>query len=225
MRCTHCGGTTPDQARFCPLCGAQADVQTGGGASGGGIGYSPRIHDPAFSQYVKSSNRWAAAVSAILALAAVIGFYIYGEVSGKMENPAALFLGIAIGCLFLLPSLTAILRRKKSKTWDGVVVDKTIKEKKRRQYIGNEDYYIEKYTEYAVIVRDGRGKTHRLTSENDDARYNYFQIGEHVRHHAGLNSYEKYDKSRDPILFCNACGTLCQADDEHCRRCRCPLLK
>lgn len=101
--------------------------QAAGQAAGASV--TPRIHDPAFSQYVKSSNRWAAAVSAILALAAVIGFYIYGEVSGKMENPAALFLGIAIGGLFLLPSLAAILRRKKSKTWDGVVVDKTIKEK------------------------------------------------------------------------------------------------
>jgi len=29
---------------------------------------------------------------------------------------------------------------------------------------------------------------------NDDTLYKYFQIGDRVRHHGGLNSFEKYDK-------------------------------
>ncbi len=56
------------------------------------------------------------------------------------------------------------------------------------------------------IKEDGNGKDHQLISEDDDTKYNYFQVKEKVRHHSGLNSYEKYDKSKDTIVFCNACG-------------------
>ncbi len=61
--------------------------------------------------------------------------------------------------------------------------------------------------------------------EDDDTLYNYYRIGDRVRHHAGLNSYEKYDKTRDSIIFCAACATLCDIGDDVCYRCKCPLLK
>ena len=107
------------------------------------------------------------------------------------------------------------------------MADKTIKKKSRRQNSGSgdNDYYIDYYTEYAVIFSDERGKMHRLTAEDDDTQYNYFQVGDHVRHHAGLNSYEKYDKTKDSIIFCSACATLCDINDDYCFRCKCPLLK
>lgn len=222
MYCKHCGITVPENSRFCTGCGAQTD---GVSNAGGRIGYSPRIHDPAFARYLKNTNRWSAIFSLILAVAAVIGFYIYGETSGEMANPRALFIGLGIGGMFLSVALYTILARKASKTWDGVVVHKTVKKKSRRQSTGNNDYYIDYYTEYAVIIRDQRGKKYRLTAEDDNTRYNYFQVGDQVRHHAGLNSYEKYDKSRDSIIFCNACATLCDISDDFCRRCKCPLLK
>lgn len=227
MYCKHCGTALPDDTRFCAGCGAQTgsipDSRPASQAER--IGYSERIHDPAFARYLKHTNRWSAIFSLILAVAAVIGFTIYGEVSGEMKNPQALFIGLGIGGMFLVIALFQILGRKRSKTWDGVVVDKTIKKKTRRHDTGNNDTYIEYYTEYAVVIRDERGKTHRLTAEDNDTRYNYFQVGDRVRHHAGLNSYEKYDKSRDSIIFCNACATLCRISDDICFRCKCPLLK
>ena len=64
-----------------------------------------------------------------------------------------------------------------------------------------------------------------MTAEDDRTVFDYFQVGDRVRHHAGLNSYEKYDKSHDSIIFCNACATLCQISDDVCWRCKCPLLK
>jgi hypothetical protein len=199
---------------------------SGGAPQPAGLrGFSPRIHDPAFAGYIKNTNRWSAIFSMILAVAAVVGFYIYGETSREMENPQAMFIGCAIGGMFLMIALCQILRRKGSKTWDGVVVDKTIKRKTRRHDTGNNDTFIEYYTEYAVVIRDERGKKHRLTAEDDDTRYNYFQVGDRVRHHAGLKSFEKYDKSRDGIILCNACGTLCRISDDICFRCKCPLLK
>lgn len=217
----HCGSPLSRNARFCPDCGAQA-------ADAPDIclrGYSPRIHDPAFARYLKNTNRWSGIFSLVLAVAAILGFYIYGETSREMENPQALFIGLGIGGLFLAVALYTILARKASRTWDGVVVHKTVKKKSRRQSTNSDDCFINFYTEYTVIIRDKQGKKHRLTAEDDDTRYNYFQIGDQVRHHAGLNSFEKYDKSGDRVIFCNACATLCNISEELCWRCKCPLLK
>lgn len=189
------------------------------------IGYSKRIHDPAFAKYIDNTNRWSAIFSAVLAVAAVIGFYIYGEISNEMENPQALYIGLGIGGMFLLIALFTIITRRKSKTWDGIVIDKTIKKKNSNNYTDQEEPYIDFYLEYAVIIQDEHGKAHRLIAEDDDTQYNYYLVGDHVRHHAGLNSYEKYNKKNDRIIFCNACATLCNISDDYCWRCKCPLLK
>lgn len=229
MYCKHCGTDLPENAKFCTTCG-QVTSRAAKGTEAGTeyIGYSSRIKDPVFAQYVKNNNRWSAIFSTILAAAAVIGFFIYGETSSEMENPQALYIGFGIGGMFMLVALLQIFSRKRSKTWDGIVVDKTVKKKNRRQSTGSSDndYYIHYYTEYGVIVREDRkGKIYRMTTEDDDTVFNYYQIGDRLRHHAGLNSYEKYDKSKDSIIFCNACGTLCDIKDDHCFRCKCPLLK
>ena len=229
MYCKHCGTALPDDSRSCTGCGAQGGPASDNRPAGGNgrIGYSERIHDPAFARYIKNTNRWSAIFSMILAVASVAGFFIYGETSSEMDNPQALFIGLGLGGMFLIIALYSIIARKRSKTWDGVVVDKTIKKKNRRQSTGSgdNDYYIQDYIEYTVIVRDERGKTYMLTAEDDDTQYNYYQVGDRVRHHAGLNSYEKYDKSRDDIIFCSACATLCSINDDVCFRCKCPLLK
>ena len=229
MYCKHCRTALPEDTRFCTDCGVQLGSPPGSrpAAGGGCIGYSERIHDPAFARYLKNTNRWSAIFSMILAIASVIGFYIYGETSSEMENPQALFIGLGIGGMFLLIALYTIIARKTSKTWDGVVTNKTIKKKNRRQSTGSgDDYYIHNYSEYTVIVRENKkGKIYRLTAEDDDTVFRYYQIGDCVRHHAGLNSYEKYNKSEDSIIFCNACGTLCDISVDICCRCQCPLLK
>lgn len=195
--------------------------------SQGGTGYSSRIDDPAFARYINNNNSWSAIFAIILAIAASIGFFIYGETSSEMENPQALYIGLGIGGMFLLIALFQIFSRKRSKTWDGVIVDKTIKKKTRQQStVGSDNqYYVHYYTEYTVIVRSDKGKIHRMVAEDDDTVFNYYQIGDRVRHHAGLNSYEKYDKTKDQIIFCSACGTLCEISEDHCFRCNCPLLK
>ena len=59
--------------------------------------FSQKINDPALAQYVRSSNRWSATFSIILAFVAVVGFSIYGETSSEMNNPEAFYIGLAIG--------------------------------------------------------------------------------------------------------------------------------
>ena len=95
-------------------------------------GYSDRIHDPAFKRYVRHANYWALLFAGILAVVAVVGFFIYGETSSEMDNPQALYIGLGIGGMFLTIALITVLGRATSKTWDGVVVDKYVKRRRRR---------------------------------------------------------------------------------------------
>lgn len=251
MFCNHCGKPVDDNARFCPSCGNSPQpgtnptvsdysagspmqpgynvpAQSASPVAAGSIGYSSRIQDPAFARYVKNTKRWAAIFSIILAIAAIVGFYIAGETGSEMDNPESLYIGLAIGTMFLLIALFQILKKRKSTTWDGIVVDKTVEKKRKKEYYGSDDnssYRWIEYLLYSVVIRNQEGKVFKLTAENDDTRYNYFQVGDHVRHHGGLDTYEKYDKSRDTISFCNACSSLNDISSEQCFRCKCPLLK
>lgn len=224
MRCLKCGSDLPENINFCTECGSpiselsdkkeKADVRL--------IGYSAKISDPAFKKYIKDSKTWSYLFASILAVAVVIGFYIYGETSSEMENPEALFIGFGIGGMFLLIALFQSIGRNKGTTWDGVVIDKKIEKKKRKS--GKRKSW-EQYVAYTVFIKSDSGKTYVIIQEDDDTVFNYFEIGDKVRHHKGLNSYEKYDKSRDSIIFCNACGSLNEIEDDKCFRCGCPLLK
>ncbi len=187
--------------------------------------FSNRINDPAFARYVKNNNRWSAIFALILAVAAIVGFYIAGENGSEMENPESLYIGLGIGGMFIAIALLQIWGRKRSKTWDGFVIDKQVKPKKRKRYTDDDNYYWQEYREYVVVVRSDQGKLHELTAEDDDTVFNYYTVGDRVRHHGGLNSYEKADKSRDSIIFCNACGFLHDISAEYCEKCHCPLLK
>jgi hypothetical protein len=66
---------------------------------------------------------------------------------------------------------------------------------------------------------------HELRAENDSTVYEYYKLGEKVRYHGKLKTFEKFDKSNDDIIFCNACSFLHEISEETCRNCGCPLLK
>lgn len=227
MLCPHCGADSPKNVRFCTECGsAMPEIAEKKESSGGNlIGFSSRINDPAFARYVKNKKRWALLFASILAVIVIVGFFIYGQTSSEMDNPQALFIGLGIGGMFITIALLACLSISRSTTWDGTVVDKKIEQKKRRHRTGDNDYYWEKYTLYTVVIKSDSGKIHNKTTEDNDTDFNYYQIGDKVRHHGGLDSFEKYDKSKDTIIFCNACGTLHDIQDDTCVRCNCPLLK
>ncbi|NLY37670.1 MAG: zinc ribbon domain-containing protein [Firmicutes bacterium] len=227
MYCAKCGTQISESTRFCPACGSGINQAFQTVPQPAGLrGFSPRINDPASAKYIKNSNRWAAIFSMILAVAAVAGFYIAGEMGVEdMSNPQSLYIGLGIGGMFLVIALFQILGRKRSKTWDDTVEDKKIKKKTKRHDYGDGNVQYEDYLEYSVIIRSDQGKRHTIKSQNSDTLYNYYQIGDRVRHHAGLNSYEKYDKTGDKFIPCNACGTLCDISEDTCFRCKCPLLK
>lgn len=226
MLCPKCGADSDKSDKFCTECGSvmPASIDKQEPEKGNLIGYSPLINDPAFAKYIKNTKRWAYIFASIIAMIAIVGFYIYGETSSEMDNPEALYIGLSIGGMFLAIAFLQSIGRNTS-TWDGVVIDKKIEAKKRKHKSGNNDYYWQNYTSYTVFIKPDNGKTSIISAEDDDTVFNYYQIGDKVRHHGGLNSYEKYDKSRDTIIFCNACASLNDIQNDACFRCHSPLLK
>jgi hypothetical protein len=176
------------------------------------MAYSLKIHDPRFDKYLKNTKDYRYQFGFALAIIAIVGFYLYGEMSDEMDNPEALYIGLGIGGMFFLIGIYAALSVKKTPTWDGEVVEKEIIEK-------------EKSTDFVVYIEDQKHQKHEIRSENDATLYNYYKIGEKVRYHGKLRSYEKFDKSNDEIIFCNACAFMHEIDEHICRNCGCPLLK
>ena len=189
------------------------------------MAYSNRINDPAFVRFQADSDRYAMLFSFILAGAAVIGFYLYGLFGTEMDNPESLYIGLGIGGMFVAIALITNRSKKGAKTWDGTVSDKRVEKKTRQRNASDMDYHAQNYLLYKVIVRSDTGKTHEITAENDDTLYNYYHVGERVRYHGFLRTFEKYDKSKDDLAFCNACASLNEINSERCHRCNCPLLK
>ena len=189
------------------------------------MAYSNRIHDPAFAKYRADSEKYAKIFASILATAAVLGFYLYGELGTEMDNPEALYIGLVIGGMFIAIALITNRSKKGAKTWDGTVCAKQVEKKTRRRKSTDLDYHMREYLLYTVTIKSNDGKAHEITAENDDTTYNYYQIGDKVRYHGSLRSFEKYDKSKDSIVFCNACASLNEMSAERCHRCHCPLLK
>ena len=176
MYCCQCGAALTKEVNICFVCGAAQSAKVEACVNNAGrVGFSERINDPSFAQYFENNNRWSAIFSLILAAAAVIGFFNYGETSHEMENPEALTIGFVIGAMFLLIALFQIAGRKRSKTWDGVVVNKTAKKKYRHQSTGvkTNDNYLRYYTDYEVSIRQNNGKMHAITTEDDRTVYDY----------------------------------------------------
>ncbi|MHB1484915.1 MAG: zinc-ribbon domain-containing protein [Saccharofermentanales bacterium] len=228
MYCRQCGVELSEGAKFCNSCGsplAVAQAVRQDNANSALMGFSTKINDPAFAKYIKNTYRWSGIFAAVLAIIAIVGFYIAGENSSEMSNPDSLYIGFAIGGMFLLIAFFQTIGRKRSTTWDGVVEDKNVKKKTERKDYGDDNYHNIHYLEYKVIIRSDRGKKYEIRVRDDDTLYNYYNVGDRVRHHAGLNTYEKYDKTRDGIIPCNACASLNNINDDYCFRCKCPLLK
>lgn len=186
------------------------------------MAYSEKIRDYKFELFKHRSKNWKLLFSFAVAVAAMVGFYFYGETSSEMDNPEAFQIGLGLGLLFILTGFLTGRSKSYRKTWDGVVIDKV--KKHTSKDIGYDHIKAERII-YKVIIQADDGTSHEISSEDDDTLYNYFEVGDKVRHHGKLNTYEKFDKSHDEIVFCNACGIRHKINEVNCRNCGCPLLK
>ncbi|MDL2254394.1 hypothetical protein LJC49_10080 [Ruminococcaceae bacterium OttesenSCG-928-I18] len=183
-------------------------------------GFSARINDSAFAEYIKRSRRISSIFMIVLAVVVFAGFAIYGLVSGNLVF--ALVMGSFLAILFLVVTFVTLAKSKGGGSWDGVIVDKQIK--KRRQASGDSGNR-RSYNEYILYVKDDKGKTHKQGSISTSTIFNYYQVGDRVRRHPGLHYFEKYDKTRDAEILCNACLKLNPVQTDTCPQCKCPVLK
>jgi len=176
------------------------------------MAYSQKITDPRFDKYLKNTQNYRYQFGFILAFVAVIGFYFYGEMSDEIDNPEAFHIGLGIGSMFFLIGLFSAFSGKKEKDFEGEVVEKEVIKKNGKAY-------------FMVYFEDEKGNRKEISTENDATVYDYFKLGEKVRYHGKLKSYEKFDKSQDDIIFCSACAFMHDIEEHICQNCGCPLLK
>lgn len=223
MFCQNCGARLNEGASFCGACGtAENTIQPEEQQNETGlIGFSSKINDPAFASYKRKSVAWAFIFSGILAVIAIAGFPIYGNMSGEIEWPNSLFYGFGIGGMFIVIALLQTLKRGLDKTWDGVVVSKDSYTLKERNRNGQTHYH----TIYILKIEKDSGRTKKHKWRDIPGVYDYYNIGDKVRHHKGFSYYEKYNKSDDFQIMCAACMSFQDIGRDICPRCRCPLLK
>jgi hypothetical protein len=218
----NCSAVISEHTKFCPSCGTdQKNQQQTPFVNQNLTGYSSRINDPQIAAALKKNIKAGMGFTLILAVVMVLGFTGAGAAEvGGLELPSALYMGIGLGAILFVIAIFQMIKAKNDKTWDGVIVDKTIKKPSHADRQGG-NYQ----TRYFIHLQLDNGKKKTIPSTTE--LFNYYQTGERVRHHAGTADHipEKYDKSRDASIYCVVCSSRNDISDDRCHRCKSPLLK
>ncbi|MGI5851221.1 MAG: zinc-ribbon domain-containing protein [Caldicoprobacterales bacterium] len=210
MFCRNCGDKLKEGAAFCSKCGTKAisfapqenvDMQ-----SMDLIGFSDRYKSPEILGAAEKNRKSSIGCIWILVLVPLIGFPIAGLLMDDFPFGESVVIGIGIALIMLIFNLFA-LRRTKQPMWEGTIVNKYSKE--RNEHRGGEDDNYRTYTEYTTVVNTDAGKKKTIV-EKDSQRhmYDYLAVGDRVRYHPKFGTYEKYDKSKDRIIYCNVCSII-----------------
>ncbi|MGI6362524.1 MAG: zinc ribbon domain-containing protein, partial [Bacillota bacterium] len=217
--CTACGATLPEGAEFCIGCGKAVNLRTpepmeaSQAASSappqgdaGPVGFSDRCNSPEILAAAQKNKKSSIGCMWILVFVPLIGFPIAGLLMDDFPFGESLVIGVGIALVMLVVNLLG-LRRTKQPMWEGVVVNKYSKEKSEHR--GGEDDNWRTYTEYNTIINTDAGKKKTIV-EKDSGRhmYDYLSVGDRVRFHPRFGTYEKYDKSKDRIIYCNVCSMI-----------------
>jgi ribosomal protein L40E len=234
--CTACGAMLPEEAEFCISCGTAvnsatsepmephhvatpASPQRGAGL----VGFSDRCNSPEILAAAQKNKKSSIGCMWILVFVPLIGFPIAGLLMDDFPFGESLVIGLGIALVMLVINLLALQRTKKP-MWEGVVVNKY--SKKKSEHRGGEDDNYRTYTEYTTIINTDAGKKKTIV-EKDSGRhmYDYLSVGDRVRFHPKFGTYEKYDKSKDRIIYCNVCTMMNPIQNDRCKRCNNLLFK
>ena len=234
--CTACGATLPEGAEFCIGCGkavnsatsepmephhvaTPAPPQSGAGL----VGFSDRYNCPEILAAAQKNKKFSIGCMWILVFVPLIGFPAAGLLMDDFPFGESIIIGMGIALVMLVFNLLA-LRRTKQPMWEGVVVNKYSKEKSEHR--GGEDDNYRTYTEYTTIINTDADKKKTIV-EKDSGRhmYDYLSVGDRVRFHPKFGTYEKYDKSKDRIIYCNVCSMMNPIQNDRCKRCNNLLFK
>ncbi len=239
MFCTNCGEKLPEDAAFCTNCGASvqkvAGEETNSSAQAAAppqnnipsqdqaalVGWSPKSNHPEILEAARKNKKSAMGCAWILLLIFPIGFLLAGLFIDEMPLNEAIIIGVGLGVIMLIINLVRIKDMKRP-VWEGVVIEKFHKERRHNK----KDDTMSTYTEYTTVIRTDAGKKKRII-ERDSQRhmYDYLAVGDRVRHHPAFGTYEKYDKSKDKIIYCNVCSMMNPIANDRCKRCNNLLFK
>ncbi|NLI54378.1 MAG: zinc ribbon domain-containing protein [Clostridiales bacterium] len=234
--CTACGATLPEGAEFCIDCGkavnsatsepmephhvtTPAPPQRGAGL----VGFSDRYNCPEILAAAQKNKKFSIGCMWILVFVPLIGFPVAGLLMDDFPFGESIIIGMGIALVMLVFNLLA-LRRTKQPMWEGVVVNKYSKEKSEHR--GGEDDNYRTYTEYTTIINTDAGKKKTIVEKGSGRdMYDYLSVGDRVRFHPRFGTYEKYDKSKDRIIYCNVCSMMNPIQNDRCKRCNNLLFK
>ncbi|NLA85976.1 MAG: zinc ribbon domain-containing protein [Clostridiales bacterium] len=242
--CTACGADIPDDAEFCINCGTAANTagtptatvpsvppqaayamppQSSGAQHMGLVGFSERCNSPEILAAAQKNKKFSIGCMWILVFVPLIGFPIAGLLIEDFPFGESLIIGVGIALVMLVVNLFALQKTKKP-IWEGTVVNKYKKEK--YEHRGSDDDNYRTYTEFTTVITTDAGKKKTIV-ERDSGRhmYDYLSVGDRVRFHPKFGTYEKYDKSKDRIIYCNVCSMMNPIQNDRCKRCSNLLFK
>ena len=202
-------------SKFCNQCGQQL--------SGAGlVGFSELYNSPEILAAAAKNRKSNIGCMWILAFAPLVILSILGLLVEELPLTDALIIGGVIA-LFVLIVGFFVSRSAKKPMWEGTVTRKYSKEKMERIAKDNSDYrrYTAFYTEFTSD--DGRKST--VQGKDDRRIYDYFDLGDRVRYHPRFGAYEKYDKSKDRIIYCAVCNAMNPIQNDRCKKCGNLLFK
>jgi hypothetical protein len=96
----------------------------------------------------------------------------------------------------------------------------------KTRHRGGENESYQTYTEFTTVINTDAGKKKKIV-ERDSGRlmYDYLTVGDRVHYHPMFGTYEKYDKSKDRIIYCNVCSTKNLIQNDRCKQCNNLLFK
>ncbi len=186
------------------------------------VGWSAVANSPEMVETIKKNKRSAVGWTWVFTLLFPVGFLIAGLLSDEVPLSEALIIGSGLGLLMLAINSWRIAGMKKP-VWDGVVTNKLEKKRYKRDH---DNCSSQSYLEYIVLIRTERGKKKRIVErQRDRDMYDYLDVGDRVRYHPALETYEKYDKSKDQVIYCNVCRLRNSIRNDRCERCKNLLFK
>lgn len=234
--CAVCGTAIPHDAGFCINCGTAVNSRETGSAKDGSlalresvaaqraglIGFSDWCNSPEILEAAQKNRKSSIGCMWILVFVPLVGFPIAGLLMDDFPFGESLVISVGIALVMLIVNLFG-LRRAKQPMWEGVVTSKFNKERREHK---RDDDSMTTYTEYTTIIKTDVGKKKRIT-EKDSQRYmyDYLAVGDRVRYHPVFGTYEKYDKSKDRIIYCNVCTMINPISNDRCKRCNNLLFK
>ncbi|AGA68389.1 hypothetical protein Desdi_0866 [Desulfitobacterium dichloroeliminans LMG P-21439] len=232
--CSACGTAIPQDALFCINCGAAvnngephssqarsfASQDSGDTQRMNLIGFSDMCNSPEILEAAQKNRKSSIGCMWILVFVPLIGFPIAGLLMDDFPFGESAVIGVGIALVMLIINVFA-LRRAKQPMWEGIVTNKFSKEKYEHK-----DDASKTYTEYTVTITTDAGRKKTIV-EKDSRRvmYDYLDVGDKVRFHPKFGTYEKYDKSKDRIIYCNVCSMMNPIHNDCCKRCNSLLFK